>query len=210
MSSPRGKSQIWRTKAWLWIPPLVFFFLNLGAWAYYHGAGLGDQVSLLRDRLSGQLERENSLAQETANLQAFENQASESQQRIQEMYSLRLATQQQRLTAIVSEVRELARESGLEPNSVSYPEQSFQDFGLQQKSFVFSVAGRYEDLRRLINALELTPSFLILDEISLNEQGGGSRGSLRISLRISTLFSIDEIEAPDVEIIEVGAGETTT
>ncbi len=197
MSALSRASVIWRERAWVWVPALLFFALNLGARAYYYGAGLGDQVSRLGERLTQQTEQDRTLSQELARLEDFKARAVTNQRRIQQLYGVRLATQEQRLTAIISEVRRLATQAGLEPTSVSYPEKELEEFGLEQKSFAFTVAGNYADLRKLINSLELTPSFLILDEIGLGQQGGGSKSSLRINLRISTLFAIDAIDLPE-------------
>ena len=50
----------------------------------------------------------------------------------------------------------------------------------------FGVRGSYVALRRLINLLELSDSFLMLEEINLSGRGSEE---LQITLRLSTLFS---------------------
>ena len=50
---------------------------------------------------------------------------------------------------------------------------------------MFTVEGNYAQLRRLINQLETTDTFVALESISLSE----ATPNLRIDLRLSTLFS---------------------
>jgi hypothetical protein len=177
----------WLTRWRIWVPALVFFLLNGAGALAYSLVGIGDQANLEQQRLTSAKEREAQVTERSRQLRHQVDQILENQERIRVLYEERLSTQSQRLTQSIAELRQLARQAGLVPDRVSYPEQSLGDFGLIQKSFVFSVSGSYAELRRLINTLELTESFLTLEEIRL---GGGSEGEeLRISLRLSTLFT---------------------
>ena len=87
---------------------------------------------------------------------------------------------------MIREVKELASNSGLQPaESISYPEESIEDYGLTKRSLVFSVQGSYAQLRRFINLLELSETFVVLEQINVS----GVSPNLTVSLRISTLFS---------------------
>jgi DNA repair exonuclease SbcCD ATPase subunit len=177
----------WLTRWRIWVPALVFFLLNGAGALAYSLVGIGDQANLEQQRLTSAKEREAQVTERSRQLRHQVDQILENQERIRVLYEERLSTHSQRLTQSIAELRQLARQAGLVPDRVSYPEQSLGDFGLIQKSFVFSVSGSYAELRRLINTLELTESFLTLEEIRL---GGGSEGEeLRISLRLSTLFT---------------------
>ena len=111
----------------------------------------------------------------------------DNQQRIEEFRDQRLATEAERLTQVIAEVKDLARRAGVEPSSVRYPEERLEGVGLSRRSIVFSVDGDYAGLRRFINFLELSDLFLTLEEVSLAGRSGDSNG-LRISLQVSTLF----------------------
>ncbi|MNC88484.1 hypothetical protein D3C83_43010 [compost metagenome] len=54
-----------------------------------------------------------------------------------------------------------------------------------RKSFVFGVAGSWADLRTFLHLLELTPTFLTIDQIAVDD--GARRLSVR--LRLSTYFA---------------------
>ena len=184
----------WLRRWRLWVPALVFFMLNGAGTLAYSLAGVGDQANLEQQRLASARERETQLEERSTKLRTQVDLILENQERIRVLYEERLSTQSQRLTQSIAELRQLARQSGLVPSRVSYPEQSIGDFGLIQKSFVFSVSGSYAELRRLINTLELTESFFTLEEIRLG--GGGEGEELGISLRLSTLFT-EEADATE-------------
>ena len=120
---------------------------------------------------------------------------------IEDFYESRLATERIRLTAVISEVKDLARRAGLEPGSISYPSEPVEKFDLSTRFMVFSVDGRYAQLRRLINFLELSDMFLVVNEISLSGHGNGE--SLRISLRLSTTFRGEQQEEHQARRMQV-------
>lgn len=194
---------IWRRHLRGWLPPLVVFFLALAALLFYRLVFAGEA------RAGGrQLERR---ATEVARLTQQRERAEKlverlrlNQQRIDEFRSQRLATEAERLTQVIAEVKDLARRASVEPSSIRYPEERLQKVGLTRRSIVFSVDGDYGGLRRFINFLELSDLFLTLEEVSLSGRSSGGSSKLRISLQISTLF-LDEPEQTPPR----GAGATS-
>lgn len=175
----------------LWIPALVFFLVALALFSYYRLSGKADEVSFLEARLETRQAEHQDLAATVEALEARLNAVRANRDRVQELYSDFLASRRQRLTRVIAEVRTLARQAGMDPSAVSYPEEELEEYDLVETSFVFNVEGTYANLRGLINSLELTDSFLTLESVSLSERGdGGSR--LIIRLRISALFADEE------------------
>jgi hypothetical protein len=56
----------------------------------------------------------------------------------------------------------------------------------------FNVEGTYEQVRRLINLLEISDQFIIIDQVSLGSDTGDK---LRMTIRVKTLFR-DTVAAP--------------
>ena len=185
----RIAGNVWRERMGLWLPALIFFALNLGLLLFYQLSGMADSVNLLEQRLKSQHRQEEQLRAELEKLEDHLAKAQASQAAVRDLYRDRLSAQSIRLTRIIAELRRLAAQTGLVPDTVSYPEEEIADFGLVEKSFVFNVEGRYENLRQFITALELSESFLTLNKISLNEGDDRPGSKLRISLRLSTLFA---------------------
>ena len=178
-------------RLWIWLPALLFFALNLTLFSAYRLVYAG-QVDLLEAQIQRSERELRDLEGRSNRLAIALGDALEARDQVRELYQTGFSTERQRLTRILEEVKDLARRAGLEPDAISYPEEEIEDFGLINKAFVFNVEGSYMDLRKLINFLELTESFLTLEEIRLAETEG-RRGQLRISLRLSTLFAEEEM-----------------
>lgn len=187
MSTAAAGSSLWRRRLGLWLPALLFFLANLVALVVYP-LRFASRVEVTAEELE---ERRSVLAElddRRRDLEAEQQAIERTRLAVDELYGERLATESQRLTRIIAEVKDLAARSGLTPPSVAYPTEQLEEYGLRRRGFVFAVEGTYPDLRKFVNLLELSDTFLTLEEVGLTE---GS-GRLRIQLRISTLFATDE------------------
>lgn len=184
---------IWRRRLLLWVPPMVFFALNLGFFSTYRLV-YADRMEAKREDLQAREGRLASLGRQSGELNRFVATARGSRERMEELYRDRLSTQRHRFTAVTSEVRELAARAGLEPTSMSYPSEEVEDYGLVKRYFTFSVEGSYVELRSFVNLLELTPSFITLEQVRLS---GDEGARLKIQLNLSTLF-VEEDRMPEL------------
>jgi len=120
---------------------------------------------------------------------------------LQVLYNERWSTALMRLTALIDEVRRLAAASKLEPPSYQFTTGESKSatalstntkgsIGTTTVEIAFTVQGTYEQVRRLINLLELSDQFVIIDGISLNSgtaQNGADK-TLTLNIRLKTLF----------------------
>jgi type IV pilus assembly protein PilO len=188
--------EIWRQRIWVWLPALVFFLVNLAAFSVYK-LGYAANLQSLEGALDNQSREEKTLKARQAELDTLLARAAENHRRVAELYENRFSTRRRRLTEVTAEVIDLARRSGLKPDSISYPEQEIQDYGLIKRSFIFSVTGTYLGLRKFINLLELSDSFLTLEDTTLSQDTRAAGTELHINLRLSTLFAREVREAGD-------------
>jgi type IV pilus assembly protein PilO len=210
----RPPPEIWRQRLWVWLPATLFFLVNASAFAVYR-FGYADRVEALKDELKSQHATEKSEEAKRRHHEGLLQQATINRQRIEQLYAESFSTRRRRLTGVTAEVISLAGKAGLAPRALAYPEQEIQGYNLIKRSFIFAVDGTYLDLRKFINLLELSDSFLTLEGVSLSE-GGARRGGpdtaaaipaapargagaaagggseLHISLRLSTLFAKDD------------------
>ncbi|HEY0787403.1 MAG TPA: hypothetical protein VGE86_02080 [Thermoanaerobaculia bacterium] len=101
---------------------------------------------------------------------------------------------QDRLAPLLIELRSLAKRSGLVPRSISYSQAEARKEGdTSSLTIAFGVAGSYDQIRRLINLLELSDQFVIIDEITL---GQGNDQTLHLNIRLRTLFNAGPAPAP--------------
>jgi len=191
--------RIWRRRLLLWVPPLVFFALNLGFFSTYRLV-YADRMEAKRDDLQVRQTQLESLERQSRDLNRFVAIARGSRERMQALYRERLSTQRHRFTAVTSEVRELAARAGLQPTAMNYPTEEVEDYGLVKRYFTFSVEGSYVQLRNFVNLLELTPSFVVLEQVRLS---GDEGARLTIQLSLSTLF-VEEDRMPELATEERG------
>lgn len=184
--------RVWTRRTALWLPALLFFLASLVALLVY-AAVFADEAAVSREQVEEAEERLADLSAARNSMETYVGRVEQTREDLRSLYQETLSTEGERLTTIIREVRQLAREANLEPQQASYPEESLEEFGLEKRSFVFTVEGTYFDLRKLINSLELTESFLTLEGVQLT---GGSRAGndsrLRINLQLSTLFATPE------------------
>jgi type IV pilus assembly protein PilO len=195
MSLHNRLDRIWRQRPWVWVPALVFFVLNLGLFSAYRMVYAG-QVENLRARLERRADQLEDLKSEAREIEALVTSARDTRADLTGLYENRLASERTRFTKVTSEVQDLARRSGLEPTAISYPAEEIEDYGLVKRYFTFGVSGTYVELRRFINLLELTPTFITLEQVSLSGDEGHADNQLRIRLSLSTLFAEEGAEPP--------------
>jgi hypothetical protein len=109
---------------------------------------------------------------------------------VQDIYTRQWATENERLTALISEVKRLAIASELVPKSISYARvvsagQTSKRTAAEIVTITFSVQGNYQQVRRLINLLELSRQFIIIDQITL---ASSQDQLLTLNLQLKTLF----------------------
>jgi Tfp pilus assembly protein PilO len=105
------------------------------------------------------------------------------QKDIQEVYDTRWSTEGARLAPLIVEVKRLAVVSQLIPQSYAFAHLN----GAPEASTVginFTVQGTYQQVRRLINLLELSQQFVIVDQLSLSS----GADNLTLNLHVKTLF----------------------
>jgi F0F1-type ATP synthase membrane subunit b/b' len=112
---------------------------------------------------------------------------------LQMLYDNRWATEAQRLTALIYEVKRLAAITELNPNAMNFSRtqdrevQRNRGVGTNTVVITFTVHGSYQQVRRLINLLELSNQFVIIDGINL-ASGGTADSNLTLNLRLKTVF----------------------
>ena len=121
---------------------------------------------------------------------------------LQILYNERWSTPMLRLTALIDEVRRLAAASHLEPPSYQFSNNETKNnstrgsVGTTSVGIAFNVQGTYEQVRRLINLLELSDQFVIIDGISLASNGSTTDKTLTLNIRLKTLFRDTRVNAP--------------
>ena len=198
MTSPFDR---WTRNLRLWLPALVFFLIALGLLVFYRTA-LADDAELGQARLTRRAEELETLRADRRQVESYLERAAALEVGLDQFFGVRLASEAASLTRIITEIKDLSQRAGLEPQQINYDKEPVEGEEVVRHSLVFPVKGTYQELRQLINFLELSDSFLILEQVRLRSDEVGS-AELRIDLTISTLFLDDAIEVATV--VEDGA-----
>jgi Tfp pilus assembly protein PilO len=186
-------SPAWRDRWWTWALPLALALLNATILAVHPGrtgAGFADMERSLESETRALA----ALSEKEATVARVLDDARSGRQALDDLYRERFATQAERLTRLITEVKRLGMSAGLEPQSISYPEESIDEYGLVRMSLVFVVNGTYPQLRTFINLLEVSDLFLVLERVGLSNSADSTLG---IHLEISTLFVRDPDDGPE-------------
>jgi hypothetical protein len=117
------------------------------------------------------------------------------QHELDKLYNERWSTQNERLTALILEVKRLNAATKMEPVAYTFTEGGGSAtenrnrpgaVGTSTVAINFTVQGDYQQVRRLINLLELSEQFVIIDSIEL--AGSALDPKLTLNLRLKTLF----------------------
>ncbi len=192
-----GGLALWWERRWVWLPAAVFVLVGIALLVTYQLAFAG-RLSVQAGALDSRRRELDEVTARRRETEALLQRAHSTRAAIDELYDKRLGSEAERLTAVMLEVKRLSRQAGLSGvNAISYGDEAVQGLPLLKKSITFSAAGGYEELRGFISLLELSPSFVSLDEIRVN--GGGDRG-LRMQVRLSTMFLTNETDAPPLPL----------
>ncbi|MCH7666626.1 MAG: hypothetical protein IH936_11940 [Acidobacteria bacterium] len=194
-------SSAWSRNLKLWLPSAVFLFLTvvfLGVFALE----FADEAQVARTRLARRTEELDVIRAQRKHAQGIVEKVRASEEGLADFYGRRLSTEREALTRILAEIKDLCRRAGIPPTSLAYERQVLEGQDVSRRTITFSVDGTYAQLRQLINFIELSDSFLILDEVAL--RGNDVEGTpLRISLSLSTLFTANSAalarEPPNLE-----------
>lgn len=193
-----GRFEVWRRTLWQWVIPLAFCVVNLIVLAIYFQfySGRVDRLSTQLSESQGRLE---SYRAERAASEEFLTRLELQERQVKELYGDHFKTEEERFTAAIREVKRLAREAGLQPSNLAYPQEGEGVYGLSGRDIIFSVQGTYRQVRTFINFLELSDHFLTLREVVLTGVSSGSQRepSLGIRLRVSTYFHGLQLDDPE-------------
>ena len=91
-------------------------------------------------------------------------------------------------SAVTAELDELAKKSGLQIQSLILRHQEVAGRNLTQVGLDASVSGDYVNIVKFMNSLQRSPNFYIVESLSLQAEGQGTSGAMRIGLHMKTYF----------------------
>jgi Tfp pilus assembly protein PilO len=108
-----------------------------------------------------------------------------------------LSTRQRRMIAVQLEVDRLLHEFGIAYNRVQYENEALENGALERFGTVVPLAGGYANLRKFLQSVESSESFLVVERVTL---GNGKTGDVvDLDITLATYFI-----APDAKLDNLG------
>lgn len=188
---------IWREKRVLLIVLAVILLANAVFFFTYRV-----QYQSRLDALDARLAQVQGEYQQAHTARIREEQTFQSYRKVEndvlEVFNEHWSTQPERFTKLFGEVSRLAVASSLVPKSYSFGQGEAkrvtsgprrENLGVTEVSISFGVRGTYDQARRLINLLELSRQFVIIEGITLD---ASDEEALTLDLKLKTIFRDEE------------------
>lgn len=107
------------------------------------------------------------------------------QKQCDSFYQQRLLPDSTGYSVVVADLNRMVKEAGVETNGVNFRPSQVKERNLSEVVITATVQGDYRGLIRLINALERSPHFYVLDGLTLASE---SSGTIQLSLSLRTYF----------------------
>jgi Tfp pilus assembly protein PilO len=184
------RENLWRIAAVLG----VLLVLDLGFYLFFNLPRLRSLRSLENSRnaaardLRGTQSRRDTMHDKVS-------QYDEETKKLDDFYGNVLGSQFDRMTSIQKEVRTIANEFHIDPESIDYSSQEIEGTGMAQFQITIPMVGGYANLRQFINRIESSKHLLIVDSVELTgaREGGAM---LSLTIKISTVFSSPPLAVP--------------
>jgi hypothetical protein len=177
---------LWRERAWLIAPAILFFLANL---AYFlAGRALDSSRSETLER-----SRRDARSRVEAAIQAEKKAASDGERvegvrrAEEEFFGKRIGNLNDTIAATVADIHRVSRNANASPHAISYSVADRKGVPLTEMSISFGVSGDYVTLRRLLQAFENDSRWIVVRQVQL-ARAGETVASGNIHLNLATYF----------------------
>jgi len=178
----------WRRLLAVWLPAVVLCVVSAAVFVWQTSES-GGRRTQVRNQI-GDLERE------IARLERLQRAAASDREAVVEidrqfdlLYSQTFGELDQRLTRILRAVGSATREAGLLPGSFGYTATEHRTTGFIRFGVRFSVDGEYGQIRRMLEVLQSSPEFLVVENLNLTGDEDPVSRELNISVSIATFLA---------------------
>ena len=186
------REDLWRVSAVLG----VLLLINLGFYLFLNLP----RLQALSDLTSGRDAVRQELASKSRDCRAMRDlvqRYDEESTTLRDFFDRRLGKQIETMTAIQKEIRSMALQFRIDPDSIDYRPAKVEGTDLTRFQITIPLVGGYPNLRQFINELESSERLFIIDSVELTGARGGGV-MLSLTIRISTYFRAPQRPASQV------------
>jgi Tfp pilus assembly protein PilO len=175
----------WQSLLPVWLSAVILCLASVGWYGWLSSESLGLEAQLDRgvEDLRENLKRLGGVHQNAADER---HQVIVLEEELVRLYDEVFGSLDARLTDILRAVGSATREAGLLPGRYSYSADEDEELELIRFGIQFTVTGEYEQVRRMLSALQASPEFLVVDHISFTGEETATTHDLRIAVKLAT------------------------
>ena len=175
---------LWERK-WIWIPAAILLVLDLSALLGYRYL-FAERYSLEAMKRA-QLEKDwDAASSQNAALKKTLDSWKQASDGIDQFYAL-VGPRPKNLTPVIQEIEGLAQKAGVLPHQMNFGYSDLPRGGLTEMRILFPFESTYAGVRNLLHLLEVTPSFIITESVSLGASGE-LQDRIRLQFGLKTYF----------------------
>jgi hypothetical protein len=189
-----GAREVWRRRAAWLVVALLFFGTNAGFFFWYRATGQTRQDALeaRRRALAGEA---SAAEREAERLAAQRDRLSRVSAAIEEFYGRRIGTRRATLASLVEQIHSTLKTAGVAPAEIGYAIKPVNGLPLSEMDATFGFAADYKKLKRLLDAFETGPRWVVVRDIAL-ARDADVPGSVQVRMMIATYFTDEQGERP--------------
>lgn len=201
----RGAGAVWRRRAGWLAGAGLFLAANAGFFFWYRGTGETRQEALesRRASLAGEV---GAAEREAQRLEGQHRRLSQVSAAVQEFYGRRIGTRRATLASIVDEIHATLKRVGITPSEISYTLKPMAKLQLLEMDAGFGFAADYQKFKRLLDAFEIGPRWIVVREVSL-ARDADVPGSVQVRILIATYFADEEADRPGRPAVPAAVGQ---
>ena len=190
----RPPGEVWRRRvAWV-AGALLFCGANAGFFFWYRATGQTRQDALeaRRTELAGEV---SAAEREAERLETQRERLSRVSAAIEEFYGQRVGTRRATLASLVEQIHSTLKSVGVAPAEIAYSIKPVSGLPLSEMVATFGFAADYHKLKRLLDAFEIGPRWIVVRDIAL-ARDADVPGSVQVRMVIATYFIDEQGERP--------------
>jgi Tfp pilus assembly protein PilO len=90
-------------------------------------------------------------------------------------------------STVVGDLSRMAKDAGVTTSGVTFRQNLLKDHGLREVTISASISGNYENMAKLVDDLEHSEHFYVLDSLTLDSD---SAGGIKLNMSLRTYFQI--------------------
>jgi Tfp pilus assembly protein PilO len=178
----------WLKTWWAWIPPLALLLASIAMllWQTSDSLGRRGTIAAQTETLNARLQQLEVMASGAA---TERSEVARTTDQLDQIFDDVFGRYELRVTQVLREIDAAVRGTGMVSDGYSYGVEALGDADGSRLSIRFRVEGRYDQVVRMLDTIQASPQFLVVEQVAFKGEQEALTRALNINLKVSTVFS---------------------